>query len=534
MRRRPRRTQRASAPSSARSTSTSRHRSGSTRPVPYFINLSSPLTGRDNLREAEADLIQLTKSIPGLTVAAAAPGSLPAGPASVDATRISFVGLSLGSIVGATHAQYAAGTRTVALSVPGGVLTQLLNDSAAFGPSIKAGVNAQGLAPGSYLYNLYFRDFQAVIDGGDPINHIKDTQNAHPTLLFKVLNDGVVPNNSTDRLITAGGLTKLTTPGNNAVGAGTGAWSFFKVGSHGTLFDPTTSLSATMEMQAQAISFSASAPAPGGPYVAVGLVDTDVLDLRLIPACDSWADEGRERSRPSFLHPLQSGPRAPPAPSRIRRPSMGLFNFRSKKAGEPAPDEAVGEGKPGFVARLRARLNRGNSWLTYDLANLLPGGTIDDAVLDELETRLIAADVGIETTEKILGAPARARGAQGTRRPRRAARRAARRRCWRSSPRWRSRSSSTRRAKPFVILVVGVNGSGKTTTIGKLAHLLSRRRPQDRARGGRHVPCRGDRAVADLGRAQRRARDRAGGRRRSRGGGRSTPCSPRRRAARTC
>ena len=79
----------------------------------YFINLSSPLTGRDNLREAEADLIQLTKSIPGLTVAAAAPGSLPAGPASIDATRISFVGLSLGSIVGATHAQYAAGTRTV-------------------------------------------------------------------------------------------------------------------------------------------------------------------------------------------------------------------------------------------------------------------------------------------------------------------------------------------------------------------------------------------------------------------------------------
>jgi len=51
---------------------------------------------------------------------------------------------------------------------------------------------------------------------------------------------------------------------------------------------------------------------------------------------------------------------------------------------------------------MRAKLNRGDSWLTYDLANLLPGGKIDEQVLDELEMRLIGADVGIETTEKIL------------------------------------------------------------------------------------------------------------------------------------
>ena len=92
---------------------------------------------------------------------------------------------------------------------------------------------------------------------------------------------------------------------------------------------------------------------------------------------------------------------------------MGLFNFRSKKTGDgdtPVAPEAVrAEGtpaaseQPGFLTRLRAKLNRGNSWLTYDLTNLLPGGKIDDEVLDELETRLIAADVGIETTEKILG-----------------------------------------------------------------------------------------------------------------------------------
>lgn len=246
----------------------------------HFINLGSPLTGRDNLRQAEADLIQLTKSLPGMIVAQAAPGSLPAGPAGIDATRISFVGLSLGAIVGGSHIHFTNDTRTATLSAPGGVITQLLNDSQTFGPVISGGVSAQGLPPGNYLYNLYFRDFQAVIDSGDPINHIADTQAMHPTHLIKVLNDTVVPNNSTDRLITAGGLRKLKTLGPNAVGPGTGAYSFFKVGSHGTLFDPTASLSATMEMQAQTIGFAASAIAPGGPFVPLGLVDASVLDLQ--------------------------------------------------------------------------------------------------------------------------------------------------------------------------------------------------------------------------------------------------------------
>lgn len=244
----------------------------------YMVNLASPLTGRDNLRQAEADLLQLTKSLVNDLVIPPNPVVPAGGTIPTDETRISYVGLSLGAIVGGTHAHFSNDTRTVALSAPGGVITRLLLDSAAFGPSIKAGVNAQ-LAPNSYLFNLFFRDFQAVIDGADPVNHIRSAQMMHPTLLFKVLNDGVVPNNSTDRLITAGGLAKITSTGNIPVGPGTGKWSFFKVGSHGTLFDPSASLPATGEMQAQAISFSASAPLPGGPYVGVGLVDASVLDL---------------------------------------------------------------------------------------------------------------------------------------------------------------------------------------------------------------------------------------------------------------
>jgi len=150
---------------------------------------------------------------------------------------------------------------------------------------------------------------------------------------------------------------------------------------------------------------------------------------------------------------------------------MGLFNFRSKKADEAAP-EPVADKQPGFLARLRAKLNRGDSWLTYDLANLLPGGQIDEAVLDELEMRLIGADVGIETSQKILA------GLRG-----KVARKelgnldallAALRQALLDIVAPVSKPLVVDESRrPYVILVVGVNGSGKTTTIGKLARRLT-------------------------------------------------------------
>src|SRR5262245_32423007 len=78
-----------------------------------------------------------------------------------------------------------------------------------------------------------------------------------------------------------------------------------------------------------------------------------------------------------------------------------MFGFKSKSTDTPKTDAI--SARPGLFQRLRQKLNRGNSWLTYDLANLLPGGgQIDAQVLDELESRLITADVGVETSERIL------------------------------------------------------------------------------------------------------------------------------------
>ena len=241
----------------------------------HFLNLTSPLTGRDNLRQAEADLITLTKSLPGLAIAPGTPA--PAGPIGVDRARISYTGMSLGAIVGGSHIKFVPDTSTAALVVPGGVITKLLLDSQTFGPRIRAQVAAGGATPDSFAYNLNFRDFQAVVDSGDPINHIKDAVAVHPVFLIKVLNDTVVPNNSTDRLIAQGPLRKLKTLGPNAVGPGNGGDTFFSKGAHSSLFDPRPNTAATIEMRRQVVLFGASDNQAGGPFVT--LTDPTVLDL---------------------------------------------------------------------------------------------------------------------------------------------------------------------------------------------------------------------------------------------------------------
>jgi fused signal recognition particle receptor len=142
--------------------------------------------------------------------------------------------------------------------------------------------------------------------------------------------------------------------------------------------------------------------------------------------------------------------------------------FKRKSTSTPAPQPA----KSGFFERLRSKLNRGPSWLTYDLASLFRGRKIDAEILEELESRLLMADVGIEATQHIL--------ADLQRRVARdeltdvAALIAALRTAIADilAPCAVPLTVDTTR-KPFVILVVGVNGSGKTTSIGKLARNLS-------------------------------------------------------------
>jgi fused signal recognition particle receptor len=124
-----------------------------------------------------------------------------------------------------------------------------------------------------------------------------------------------------------------------------------------------------------------------------------------------------------------------------------------------------------FLARMRAKINRPGSWLSYDLANIVPGRKIDAEVLDELETRLLTADVGVESTTQILEELRK-----------KVARKelddvdkliAALTDAITSILLPSQQRLDISGHKPFVLLVVGVNGSGKTTTIGKLARRFS-------------------------------------------------------------
>jgi fused signal recognition particle receptor len=135
-----------------------------------------------------------------------------------------------------------------------------------------------------------------------------------------------------------------------------------------------------------------------------------------------------------------------------------------RRAAEPAP----GADKPGFFKRLRARLNRGDSWLTADLADLVKGRQIDAEILEELETRLITADVGVEATTRILD-ELRRRVARKELADVDALVAALRQSITEILEPCAQPLVIDDSRRPFVILVVGVNGSGKTTTIGKLA-----------------------------------------------------------------
>lgn len=121
----------------------------------------------------------------------------------------------------------------------------------------------------------------------------------------------------------------------------------------------------------------------------------------------------------------------------------------------------------GFLARLAARVNRGASWL----ADLVPGRRIDAALLEELETRLLAADVGVDATESIL-AGLRQKVARSELADAKALEAALAASLLGILAPVERPLDVDRSKKPFVILVVGVNGSGKTTTIGKLARRL--------------------------------------------------------------
>lgn len=138
----------------------------------------------------------------------------------------------------------------------------------------------------------------------------------------------------------------------------------------------------------------------------------------------------------------------------------------SAPVAEPAP------AKLGFFARIKQGLSRTSSHFAEGLGNLFLGRkTIDDELFEELETQLLVADVGMEATTEIIDnlttRVARKQLADAD-----ALYQALRQQLTDLLLPIEQPLEIPADKKPFVILVVGVNGVGKTTTIGKLAKRL--------------------------------------------------------------
>jgi dienelactone hydrolase len=237
----------------------------------HYINLTYPLASRDNLRQAAVNMLALTRALPGL--------DLDADPNTVDVdpTRIAFTGMSLGSITGIVYGSVLPNptlTRTMAFSVPGGGIAELLRDSVSFGPRINAGLQTQGLLPNTSLYNQFMRDVQAIIDSGDPLNYVVSTATQRRIYFSQVIGgttppplpDQVIPNSATQRLITAVQGAGITFPrvvqGSPVVGSG---YVNFIAGDHGSLLSPAASGATTVEMQTEVVTFTATGNPPAGP-----------------------------------------------------------------------------------------------------------------------------------------------------------------------------------------------------------------------------------------------------------------------------
>jgi fused signal recognition particle receptor len=153
--------------------------------------------------------------------------------------------------------------------------------------------------------------------------------------------------------------------------------------------------------------------------------------------------------------------RARPAPAAPERSAEAGPAPVAAVAPEPAPVPAA------TPASLRERLRRTSEALVGRLPALVAGRRVDAALLDELEALLLSADLGVKTADALLDRiRSQAAGADA------AAIRGLLRQAILDRLRGVELAPGTqlaRRGSPHVILVLGVNGSGKTTTIGKLA-----------------------------------------------------------------
>lgn len=180
-----------------------------------------------------------------------------------------------------------------------------------------------------------------------------------------------------------------------------------------------------------------------------------------VPGTPGPADTGEapDGSIGTIEHPgevVEEEPTATPAPAPAATPTL------------ERPEAATGR-----LQRLRARLARSNTAIGKGLLALLAGGRLDDAAWEEVEDTLLAADLGVAATTELVDR-LRTRVAAAGSTDEATVRGWLREELLAVVDPSMDRSLATERVgdRPACVLVVGVNGTGKTTTVGKLARVL--------------------------------------------------------------
>ncbi|MBL8790226.1 MAG: signal recognition particle-docking protein FtsY [Rhizobiales bacterium] len=170
--------------------------------------------------------------------------------------------------------------------------------------------------------------------------------------------------------------------------------------------------------------------------------------------------------------PPAAAPDPGPEPVAVARPDIPVQPSPPSPASQPAPTAPVAaEARGGWFSRLRDGLSKSSKSITGSISAIFTKRKLDAETLQDLEDTLIQADLGVAVSERIIKAVSQGRYDKEV------------------DPEEVKRILAAEVAsvlkpvevpfnfgseKPYVILVVGVNGSGKTTTIGKLGAIAAR------------------------------------------------------------
>lgn len=244
----------------------------------FFINLENFRMIRDNIRQSAADLFTLTKMIKD---GADFNGD---GQPEFDASKIAFLGSSLGGMTGTLFLAYEPGVDVAGLNVSGARLGELVPDSSV-AVQVNAALAERGLFPGTPEYDFYFKMFQTVADDAEPLNYANPLREgslpggpAH-ILLQEMIGETVIVNQysqslarqlqlpQVDAVESYSGFTQVGTP---HVGSG---YTQFTGGEHTFLFDggdSTAQIGAMMQILTYLKTGLDGEPTVINPFMAKG------------------------------------------------------------------------------------------------------------------------------------------------------------------------------------------------------------------------------------------------------------------------